>query len=82
MREVSKAEFREIYFRYARAQDGWSESYWLQFYEQDRDPPMKYRIELPQSPDQTRMMIVDDYGAGEHRLFFLSESAEEAFFRG
>ena len=80
MREVSKAEFKSAYFGYARDQDGWTQAYWDQFYEQDRDPPMRYRVEFPQRADQVRMMIVDDYAGREHRLFFVSEDAEERFF--
>lgn len=80
MREVSKDEFREVYFRYARDGDGWTKAYWQQFYERDRDPPMRYKVELPNTPDENRMMIVDDFGSREHRLFFMSENAEERLF--
>lgn len=41
---------------------------------------MKHRVELPQRLDQTRMMIVDDFGAREHRQFFVNEEAEERLF--
>ncbi len=80
MQEVSKAEFRAIYFQYGRGVDGWTQAYWDQLYAVDCVPPMKYRVELPQRPDQTRMMIVDDFAAREHRLFFVSEEAEESLF--
>lgn len=80
MNEVAKAEFREIYFRYARDCDGWTAAYWSQFFEQDREPPMTYKVELPKSAAEHRMMIVDDYAAREHRLFFLSEESEESLF--
>lgn len=81
MQEVGKAEFRAAYFRYGRAADGWTEAYWRQHYESDREPPMRYRVELPQHPEQTRMMIVNDYAVREYRLFFMSEAAEDALFR-
>lgn len=81
MREVSKTEFREAYFTYGRCEGGWTQAYWIQFYEPDRDPPMKYRLEPPSSPLHTRMMIVDDFAVHEHRLFFLTEESEESFFR-
>lgn len=80
MREVTKAEFHAVYFGHGRAQDGWTQAYWDQFYEQDREPPMRYCVELPQRPGDVRMMIVDDYAAREHRLFFVSEDAEERLF--
>lgn len=80
MREVSKDEFREAYFRYGRGVDGWTQDYWIRFYELAPDRGMKYRLEEPASPEQTRMMIVTDHAAGEHRLFLVSEEAEERFF--
>lgn len=80
MREVSKDEFREAYFRHARDGDGWTPAYWQQFYEPDREPPMRYKLELPNTPDQTRMVIVDDFALREHRLFFMSERAEDRLF--
>lgn len=80
MREVTKAEFREAFFGYGRERDGWTRAYWDRFYELDRAPPMRYVVEAPPSPEHTRMMIVDDYGAREHRLFFMTEEAEERFF--
>jgi hypothetical protein len=80
MREVSKEEFREAYFRYGRGRDGWTQDYWIRFHEQVPDRGMKYRIEDPTSADQTRMMIVTDHAAGEYRLFLMAEEAEERFF--
>ena len=80
MQEVSKARFKAVYDEFGRGADGWTPAYWQRFYETDRVPPMKYRVELPQRADQTRMMIVDDFGLREHRLFFLSEEAEERHF--
>lgn len=80
MNEVTKAEFREAFFRYGRGRDGWTQAYWERFYEADRTPPMRFRVEAPTSPERTRMMIVDDYAVREHRLFFMAEEAEERFF--
>lgn len=80
MQEVGKAVFRATYFRYRRDADGWTEAYWQHFYEPEREPPMRYLVQLPQHAVQTRMMIVDDYAAREHRLFFISEQAEERLF--
>lgn len=80
MREVSKAEFREAYFRYGRCEGGWTQDYWIRCYEQAPQPGMRYRVEDPTSPDQTRMMIVVDHSAKEHRLFLVSEEAEARLF--
>jgi hypothetical protein len=80
MREVSKAEFKDMYFRFGRAADGWGPDYWDKFFENDEHGPMKYSIEEPESPEHCRMMIVSDFGAREYRLFFLTEEAEERFF--
>ena len=80
MKQVSKDEFRAIYFQYAREADGWTQAYWDQLYAAERTPPMRYCVELPQRPDQVRMMIVADFAVREHRLFFVSEEAEERLF--
>lgn len=80
MREVTKAEFREAYFRYGRGEGGWTQDYWIRCFEQSPDLGMKYRVEDPASPDQTRLMVVTDHAAGEHRLFLLTEDAEERLF--
>jgi len=80
VQDVSKAQFEAIYFEYGREAGGWTRAYWDSFYANDRTPPMKYRVELPQRADQTRMMIVDDFAVREYRLFFMSEEAEERLF--
>lgn len=81
MPQVTKEEFRAAFFEHGRGADGWTQAYWDRFYENDRTPAMKYRVELPQKPEQTRMMIVDDFAVREHRLFFMSEEAEERLFQ-
>jgi hypothetical protein len=80
VQDVSKAQFEAVYFEYGREAGGWTRAYWERFYAAERTPPMKYKVELPQRPDQTRMMIVDDFAVCEHRLFFMSEEAEERLF--
>ncbi len=77
-REVTKQEFRELFFKLGVAQDsgGWTESYWDRFYEHEKDA--RYFFTEPASPDQTRMFISS--GQGKHRIFLLSEEAEESFF--
>jgi hypothetical protein len=70
-REVSKQEFKELFFKY-----GWAEDYWERFHEHEQNA--RYFFTEPSSPDQTRMFISS--GQGEHRIFLLSEEAEESFF--
>ena len=80
MREVSKAQFKEMYFTFGREADGWGQDYWDKFFEKEERIPMKYWIEEPESPEHTRMMIVSDYSERAYRLFFFTEEAEERFF--
>lgn len=80
MREVTKDEFREAYFRYGRGEGGWTQDHWIRCFERAPERGMKYRVEDPASPDQTRLMVVTDYAAHEHRLFLLTEEAEERLF--
>ena len=80
MREVSRAEFEEMYFRLGGDRDGWTRRHWYHTFAKEREPPMRYAAEEPPSPEHTRMMIVHDFGAREHRLFFMTEEAEERFF--
>jgi hypothetical protein len=80
MKEVTKEQFKEIYFRLGGGL-GWDADYWNKFFEVERRSGMKYLMEEPATPEHTRMMIVTDYGANEYRLFFLTEESEESFFR-
>jgi hypothetical protein len=80
MQEVTKDEFREAYFRHGRGLDGWTQEYWIEHFETAPDRGMRFCMELPQRPEQTRMMLVADYGAREHRLFFMTEDAVEDLF--
>jgi hypothetical protein len=76
MKEVTKEQFKEIYLNLG----GGSLVYWDTFYEAEKRPGMKYRVEEPQTPEHTRMMVVTDYGENEYRLFFMTEESEESFF--
>ena len=81
MREVTKEEFKTVYFRLGGGTaTGWSDDYWNRFFGDDRRTDMKYLVQEPDTPAHTRMMIVTDFGAKEYRLFFLTEEAEERFF--
>jgi len=80
MNEVTKVEFKEIYFKYGLADDGWGNEYWDKFYENPKTQNMKYMVKLPANNLKNRMMIVNDYSANEYRLFFVSIDQEEAIF--
>ncbi len=76
-REVTKQEFKELFFKYGVAQSngGWNEGYWNEFYERENNA--RYFFTEPASPDQVRMFISS--GGGTHRIFLLSKEAEESF---
>ena len=80
MREVTKEEFKLIYFKYGKTDEGWSQEHWDKLHENPRNENMKYKVKLPTSDLEVRMMIVNDYSANEYRLFFTSIEQEEAFF--
>lgn len=73
--EISKAEFKSMYFKYAVPNSGWTVDYWNQSFEYE--VLAKYYFEKPDSPLANRMMISS--GSGSHRMFFLTEDAEESF---
>ena len=81
MREVSKEQFKQLYFAFGRGEDGWSPDYWESSFEKQETIPMKYLVQEPESPRHNRMMIVSDFSVREYRLFFLTEEAEEGIFR-
>ena len=81
MREVTKAEFKRVYLeRGGGAATGWTLTYWERCVEPQLHETTRFVLEDPPTPQHTRMMIVA--GANEHRLFFLTEEAEESFFEG
>ena len=82
MKEVSKAQFREIYFRLGGGvATGWGADYWELFFEHEPRAGMKYQVEEPPTPQHHRMMIVSDFGSNEYRLFFLTEESEYSWGR-
>ena len=81
MREVTKEEFKKLYFELGGgAATGWDLNYWNRFFPDNEGSDMKYFVEEPGTPEHTRMTIVTDGSAKEHRLFFLTEEAEDRFF--
>jgi len=80
-REVSKEEFKEIYFRLGGGErSGWTASYWRKFFEKKARPGWRFMAAEPGSPEHDGMWIVTDHGAKEYRLFFMTEQSTEDFF--
>jgi len=77
-RELTKQEFKELFFKHGVAQNssGWTKDYWDKFYEDENNT--RYFFTEPISPGQARMFISS--GNGTHRIFLLSEEAEETLF--
>jgi len=78
MKEVSKKEFKKMYFKYGSIVNGWDKKYWKKFFAPIKDKDIIFKIEEPESDNHDRMMIVSE--KREHRLFFLTEESEESFF--
>ena len=74
--EITKAEFKNFYFKYATPNSGWTEEYWNHFYEQEEGK--RYFFSQPETSDSTQMFIVSD--GDTHRMIFLTEESEESFF--
>ncbi len=74
--EITKEKFRELYFKHATPNSGWTEDYWNHFYE--KEAGKRYFFTKQETPDSTRMFIVSDGLA--HRMIFLTEESEESFF--
>ena len=81
MKEVTKEQFKEVYFKLGGGvATGWGPEYWNEFFENEKRPGMKYLLDEPETPEHARMMIVTDYNRNEYRLFFLTEAGEESLF--
>lgn len=76
-RPVTHSQFKTLYFQHAQPHSGWTEDYWNQFFEGKESDV--YYFEAPDSPLANRMMI--STGQNMHRMFFLTEEAEESFFQ-
>jgi hypothetical protein len=82
MKEVSKDQFKETYFKLGGGDaTGWGLEYWNHHFEDDdKNKGMKYCVEEPETPQHTRMMIVADFGAHEYRLFFMTEESQDSLY--
>ena len=84
MREITKEEFKKIYFEHPDPEMNAEavQDYWNHFYENEEGA--KYFYEEPPSAEHTRMFIVTDFSDEHkpiHRIFFMTEESEESFFR-
>lgn len=80
-KEVTKEKFKEIYFRLGCGNhSGWTADYWRKFFEDEVKPGWRFMVEEPGSPEHDRMWIVDDHGAKEYRLFFMTDESTENVF--
>ena len=80
-KEVTKDEFRKIYFRLGGGKhSGWTADYWQKFFEDEVRAGWKFMIQEPASPAHDQMWIVSDNQAGEYRLFFMTEESTDSVF--
>ena len=70
MREVTKNEFKQIYFELGGGRDGWDAAHWKRTFEDDPRPDMRFMVEEPATAHDTTMWIVSDFAVNEYRLFF------------
>jgi hypothetical protein len=81
MREVTKSEFKQIYFERGGGRDGWNAAYWKQFFEDAPHPGMKFMVQEPATARNTTMWIVSDFSTNEYRLFFVAEEQSDTMLR-
>lgn len=79
-REVTKEEFKILYFRLGGGRGGWTAEYWQEFFEEEVKPDWRFMVKEPESPGHDSMLIVADSAAKEYRLFFRTEEETESFF--
>ncbi len=70
MREVTKSDFKRIYFEVGGCRDGWDATHWKRSFEDNPRPGMRFMVEDPATAHDTTMWIVSDFAVNEYRLFF------------
>lgn len=75
-REVTKEEFKELYFKYGGQGTGWTADYWNSFYENLEGTRFLFRE--PETVNHNRLFIASD--KKDLRMFLATEEAEERFF--
>jgi hypothetical protein len=78
-KQVSKGLFEDMYFRLGGESSGWTADYWREVIEPHTGLGWRFMVEEPRSAAHNRMFIVIDLKAMEHRMFFLTEEAEDRF---
>lgn len=76
-KEITKEEFKKIYFENAQPNSGWTQDYWYHFYENEEN--IRYFLAPKSSKNENRMFISSNKDS--HRIYFLTEESEESFFR-
>ena len=74
--EITKEEFKKLYFRYSTPDSGWTQAYWDSNFEQETGK--KYFFAKPSSPKSDRMFIMTD--AVHRHIVFMTEESEESLF--
>ncbi len=79
-KQVGKGLFEEMYYRLGGGKStGWTAEYWQKVIEPYTGLGWRFMVEEPKSPKHNRMFIVMDPKAMEHRMFFMTEEAEDRF---
>ena len=75
-REISKDEFKKIYFKYGTESNGWSKSYWKQFFENK----IVEKYEVTGDPDDDNLSMMISTGKDECRIILIEDEAIDRFF--
>ena len=79
-KQVSKELFEDMYLRLGvGSSTGWTADHWRKVIKPYAGPGWRFMVEEPKSAEHNRMYIVTDHKAMEHRMFFMTEEAEEGF---
>jgi hypothetical protein len=77
LHEVDAARFAALFAQHDALAQGYAADAW-----RGRDGrARRYWYAPPATPAHTRLFLVDDADAGEIRMLFMTEDAEDAFFR-
>ena len=74
--EITKDEFKALYFEHATPHSGWTAAYWNRFYANEEGK--RYFVAKPETPESTRMFLVSE--GAKRRMVFLTVDAEESLF--
>jgi hypothetical protein len=79
-KQVGRGLFEEMYLRLGGGSStGWTADYWRDVIEPYTGLGWRFMVEEPRSDAHNRMFLVIDHQAMEHRMFFLTEEAEDRF---